>query len=134
MINQRILNSVGRQNYNQYMIITGGKEIDKILDNRSPIFELYKHRDKLLGKGIGQGINANELKGLLKNNNDIELKIRLQNLFLNYISDNEFKIIKEMLVNHTFGWDISRLVEIHKKYKGYRIFRLLSIEYNDWLN
>jgi hypothetical protein len=134
MLNQKILNSVGRQNYEQYMLITEGKEIDSILDSHSPIFELYKYRDKLFNEGIGQDIDIDKLEYNLQNNKDNELRLQLQDLFLDYISDNEFKIIKNMLINHIFGWNIKRLVEIHNKYKGYRIFRILSIQYNDWLN
>lgn len=134
IINEKVLNSVGSTNYNEYMLLTEDKEINSILDNRSPVFEMYKYRDKLLNKGVGQNVSVSELGKLLKNNEDNELKIQLQNLFLDYINNNEFKIIKDMLVNYTFGWNIARLIEIHKKHKDYRIFRLLSIEYDDWLN
>ena len=134
MLNQRVLNSVGEVNYNEYMLLTSGKEIDSILDSHSPVFKIYKYRDMLLNRGIGQDINVDELEELLKNNKDNELKIQLEQLFLNYISTNDFKIIKDILVNNMFGWNINRLVEIHKKHKGYKIFRILSIEYKDWLN
>ena len=43
-VNQRVLNSMGKYNYNQYMLITGGKEIDDILDSRNSVFELYNYR------------------------------------------------------------------------------------------
>ena len=134
MLNQRILNSVGRQNYGTYIIITNGKEIDSILDGRSTVFEMYKYRDKLIDENIGQDIQVHELEDLLQDNNDIELKQQLENLFLENISNSKFKIIKDMLINHELGWNISRLVEVHRKNKGYRIFKILSIEYNDWLD
>lgn len=133
MFNQRVLDSIGEENYEQYMIITNGKEIDSILDS-SPMFELYKYRDKLLNEGVGQDVNINELEQLLKNNDDIKLKQQLENLFLESISNSKFKIIKNILVNHELGWNISRLVEIHKEHIGHRIFNLLSIDYEDWIN
>jgi hypothetical protein len=134
MLNERILNSVGRQNYEIYMVITNGKEIDEILDSCSSVFELYKYRDKLLDEEVGQDITSDELEEFLQDDNDIGLKQKLENLFLESLSKSTFKIVKNMLVNHTFGWNIERLIEIHKRHKYYRIFRLLSIEYNDWIS
>ena len=134
MLNERILNSVGRQNYKQYMIITDGKEIDEILDSRSPIFKMYKYRDKLLDKNVGQDIQVCELERLLTGDEDSRLKEQLELLFLESISNSKFKIIKNILAKHKFGWSIERLVEIHKKHTGYRIFRIVSIEYKNWLN
>ena len=132
MINKRVFNSVGQENYNQYMIVTKGKEIDNILDSNNPVFEMYKYRDELLNRGVGQDIDVCELEQLLKDDEDNKLKQQLQNLFLDYISNNEFQMIKDILTNNTFGWNINRLIEIHNKHKGYMIFRLLSIQYNDW--
>lgn len=129
MLNQRILNSVGRQNYGMYMLLTNGKEINEILDSNSPVFQMYKYRDKLLNQGIGQDISVNELEKALKNNDNIRLKQKLELLFLEYISNSKFKIIKDMLIKNSLGWNIDKLVEIHKKHKYHRIFSLLSIEY-----
>jgi hypothetical protein len=134
MLNERILNSLGRQNYEMYMLLTNGGEIDSILDSRSPVFELYKYRDKLLDENTGQDVKNSELEILLKNNNDTGLRQKLEGLFLESLSNDDFKMIKDMLINNTFGWNIKRLVDIHKQHKGYRIFRLLSIEYKNWLN
>ena len=133
-INQKVLNSIGSTNYNEYMLLTKGKEVDSILDDYSPVFQMYKYRDILLDLGIGQDIDICELEELLQNNDDTGLKQQLENLFLESLSNSTFKIVKDMLVNRTFGWNIERLVAIHKKHKCYRIFRLLSIEYDNWLN
>ena len=124
MLNQKILNSVGECNYNQYMLITDGKEVNEILNSNNSIFELYKYRDELLDKQI-----LNNIKITIYN-----LKVSLEKIFLDYLSDSKFKIVKDILINHRFGWSIQKLLEIHKKHKGHRIFRILSIEYKDWLN
>lgn len=132
-LNQKILNSVGKENCNQYMIITREKEINEILDSHSPVYEMYKYRDRLLDDGDRQDVNMSELEQLLKNNNDIELKQQLEDLFLESLSNSKFKIIKDTLIKHELGWDISKLVEVHKRYKSYRIFRLLNTDYKNWL-
>ena len=93
MSNEIINEKVGSTNYNEYMLLTEDKEINSILDNRSPVFEMYKYRDKLLNKGVGQNVSVSELGKLLKNNEDNELKIQLQNLFLDYINNNETIIL-----------------------------------------
>jgi hypothetical protein len=133
-INQKVLNSIGSTNYNEYMLLTKGKEIDSILDDRSPVFKMYNYRDMLLNSEVGQNIDIDSIERNLQNNDDIKLKVQLQNLFLESISNSTFKIVKNMLTNNTFGWNVKRLAEVHKKHKYYRIFRLLSIEYNNWLN
>ena len=56
VINKRMLESVGRENYNEYMLLTGGEEIDSILDSKNPVFEMYKYKDMLIDKGIGQNV------------------------------------------------------------------------------
>ena len=103
MRNKRVFNSVGQENYNQYMIVTKGKEIDNILDSNNPVFEMYKYRDELLNRGVGQDIDVCELEQLLKDDEDNKLKQQLQNLFLDYISNNEFQMIKDILTNNTFN-------------------------------
>ena len=120
-INERILDSVGRQNYGMYILLTDGKEIDSILNSKNPIFEMYKYRDMLLDNQEDICINMNNLKQ------------SLEQIFLDYLSNNEFEIVKNMLDNHIGGWDINRLLEIHKRYKYHRIFSLLTINYKDWL-
>ena len=132
-INERVLNSVGKENYNEYMLLTNGREIDKILDNRSPVYQMYEYKKELLNKGIGQDITVDVLKELLKNNNDIELKKDLEKVFLDYLSDESYKTIKDILDRHKNGWNIKNLLDIHRKHKYYRIFSLLTIKYNDWL-
>ena len=134
VINKRVLNVVGKINYNEYMLLTNGKEIDSILNSHNPVFEMYKYRDKLLDNNVGQDIMADELEQLLKDNEDIKLRLQLQSLFLESISNSKFKIIKNMLVAHELGWNIKRLVAIHKKHKYHRIFSLLTIDYKNWLN
>ena len=134
VINEKILNVIGKINYNEYILLTDGKEINEILNSHNPVFEMYKYRDKLLSENVGQDVDVHELEQLLKDNKDIKLRQQLQDLFLDYISNNEFKVIKKILINNIFGWNIKRLVDIHKKHKGYRIFRILSIEYKNWLN
>lgn len=133
-MNERILDSVGRQNYEMYMLLTNGKEIDKILDDRSPVFQMYNYRDRLIDANIGQDVSTDELEKELQNNDDMKLKQKLQSLFLESISNSTFRIVKNILTNNTFGWDTKKLIAIHKKHKYYRIFRLLSIEYKNWLN
>lgn len=111
-VNLRVLNSVGEENYGMYILLTNGKEIDSILDSRSPIFELYKYRDKLLDRGIGQNVSI-----------DMDnLKQSLEQIFLDYLTDSEFEMIKDILDNYISGWTIDRLLEIHKKHKYRRIF------------
>ena len=132
-INERVLNSVGKENYNEYMLLTNGREIDKILDNRSPVYQMYEYKKELLNKGIGQDITVDVLKELLKNNNDIELKKDLEKVFLDYLTKNEFKIVRDIIVNHKSGWNIDRLIGIHKQHKYDRVFSLLTIKYEDWL-
>lgn len=134
MLNERVLNSVGKHNYNEYMLLTDGSKIDDILDSKSPVFEMYKYKDRLIDKGVGQNITFNELEELLKDNDDIGLKQSLEHIFLDYLTDSEFKIVKDMLVNHKGGWSFNRLLEIHKRYKYYRIFSILTIDYESWLN
>lgn len=133
-VNERILNVVGEQNYKMYMIITDGKEVNSILDSSNPMFELYEYRDKLLNERIGQDISINILERLLTGDEDSRLRKQLENLFLESISNSKFKMIKDMLINHELGWNISRLMEVHRKNKGYRIFSILSIEYDNWIN
>ena len=120
--NSRVLESIGEYNYNEYMLLTNGKEINSILNSRSPVFEMYKYRDTLLDKQKDISIDMNNLKQ------------SLEQIFLDYLTDSEFEMIKDILINHILGWNLNRLLEIHKKYKGYRIFRILSINYKDWLN
>ena len=123
MLNERILNSVGKCNYNMYMLITNGKEIDDILDSRNSVFELYNYRHELLDKQVidSTKINMNNLKELL------------EKTFLDYLSKGSFKTIKNILINHVNGWDLNKLLEIHKQHKYHRIFSLLTINYEDWL-
>lgn len=122
-INQRVLNSVGKCNYNMYMLITNEKEIDTILNDYSPVYQMYNYRHKLLDEQ-----NLNSISITINN-----LKESLENIFLDYLSEGSFKIVKNMLKNHIGGWTTDRLLEIHKKYKYHRIFSLLTINYNDWL-
>jgi hypothetical protein len=123
-INQRVINSVGRSNYNEYMLLTEGKELDSILNDYSPVFQMYNYRDKML--------DEQDIDNVKITIND--LKQSLEQIFLDYLCDSEFKIVKDMLVNHINGWNIEKLLEIHKKHKYYRIFRLLTTDYNNWLN
>ena len=123
MINQRVLNSVGKCNYNQYMLITNGKEIDDILDSRNSVFELYNYRHNLLNTQV-----INDIKITIDN-----LKELLENIFLDYLSEGNYRTVKNILLNHIGGWDIQKLLEIHKQHKYYRIFSLLTINYKDWL-
>ena len=123
IVNQRILNSVGRQNYDMYVLLTNGKEIDNILNSNNSVFEMYKYRHKLLDKQI-----IDNIKITINN-----LKESLEKIFLDYLSEGSFKTVKNMLIEHTGGWDIQKLLEIHKKHKYSRIFALLTINYNDWL-
>lgn len=123
IVNERVLNSVGECNYNEYMLLTDGKEIDKILDSNNPVYEMYKYKDILIDKGIGQDITIN------MNN----LKQSLENIFLDYLTDNEFKTVEDMLDKHINGWSINRLLDIHKKHKYDRIFSILTIKYENWL-
>ena len=123
MLNQRVLNSVGECNNNMYMLLTNEEEIDEILDSRNSVYEMYKYRDKLLDKQM-----LDDIKITVDN-----LKESLENIFLDYLTDSEFKIVKNMLINHIGGWNIDRLLEIHKKHKYKRIFSILTIKYEDWL-
>jgi hypothetical protein len=123
IVNERILNSVGRQNYDMYMLLTDGKEINSILDDYSSVYQMYNYRHKLLDKQVIDNIK-------ITSNN---LKQSLEQIFLDYLSDGSFKTVKNILVNHINGWNINRLLEIHKKYKYHRIFSLLTINYEDWL-
>lgn len=122
-INQRVLKSVGKQNYNMYMLLTKGKEIDYILDSNSPVFKMYKYRHELLDE---QDLNS---ISITTNN----LKQALEKIFLDYLSDGSFRTVKNILMNHIDGWDIQKLLEIHKKHKYNRIFSILTIKYKDWL-
>ena len=121
VINERVLNSVGKCNYNEYMLLTNGKEIDEILDNNSPVYEMYKYKDKLLDSQKDIAIDMNNLKR------------SLENVFLDYLTDKEFKTVKDILDKNIGGWDIKKLLNIHKQHKYNRIFSLLTIKYNDWL-
>lgn len=131
VINKRVLESVGKENYDEYMLLTDGKEIDEILNSNNPVFEIYKYRDRILDKQ--NKVSIDKLKELLKNNDDIKLKESLEQIFMDYLSEGSFKIIKDILISHTNGWNISRLLDIHKKHKYNRIFSILTIKYEDWL-
>jgi hypothetical protein len=105
------------------MLLTDGKEINSILDDYSSVYQMYNYRHKLLDKQVIDNIK-------ITSNN---LKQSLEQIFLDYLSDGSFKTVKNILVNHINGWNINRLLEIHKKYKYHRIFSLLTINYEDWL-
>ncbi len=122
-INQRVLESVGKENYNEYMLLTGGKKINEILDSNNPVYEMYKYKDRLIDKGVGQNVTVD------MNN----LKQSLKSIFLDYLTDSEFKTVKNMLDKHIGGWSFDRLLDIHKKHKYHRLFSLLTIKYEDWL-
>lgn len=122
-VNLRVLESVGECNYNQYMLITSGKEIDNILDSRNSVFELYNYRHNLLNEQM-----LDDIKITIDN-----LKESLEKIFLDYLSDESYKTIKNILMDHINDWNIDRLLEIHKKHKYHRIFSLLTIRYKDWL-
>ena len=122
-MNQRILNSVGKQNYKMYMLITDEKEINQILNSNNSVFEMYKYRHGLLNKQI-----LDNIKITVSN-----LKESLEKIFLDYLSEGSFRIVKDMLVNHIDGWNMNRLLKIHKKHKYNRIFSLLTIKYENWL-
>ena len=123
MLNQRILNSIGRQNYDMYMLLTNGKEINEILNDRSPVYQMYNYRHKLLDK---------QVIGNIKITTD-NLKESLEKIFLDYLSEGSFKTVKNILIKHVDGWNLNKLLEIHKKHRYHRIFSLLTINYEDWL-
>lgn len=123
MLNQRILNSVGKHNYNMYILLTGSKEIESILDSNNSVFQMYNYRHKLLDKQTIDNIKIN-----ISN-----LKELLENIFLDYLSEGSYKTVKNILTNHINGWDLNKLLEIHKKHRYSRIFALLTINYKDWL-
>lgn len=125
-INERVLSSIGKYNYNEYILITGSKEINSILNDRSPVYKMYKYKEKLIDSGIGQNVTVTI--------DDDNLKESLEQAFQEYLSDKKFKVIKDILVNHKWGWDINKLLEIHKQHKYYRVFRLLTIPYECWMD
>ena len=126
-VNLRVLNSVGECNYGMYMLLTKGQEIDLILDSNSPIYQMYKYREDLINKNIGQSI-------IVTIDNNDNLKESLESIFQEYLSDEKFEVIKEVLLNHKNGWSLSKLIEIHREHKYYKICRILNTNYENWLN
>ncbi|QXE20022.1 hypothetical protein [Clostridium sp. 001] len=123
-IKERVLESVGETNYNEYMLLTGGKEVNSILNSNRPVYQMYKYRKELIDANIEQIIDINI----------VNLKEFLEQTFQEYLSNSKFKIIKDILLNHESGWNIKNLLQMHKQHKYHRIFRLLNTEYRNWLD
>lgn len=122
-INERVLNSVGKVNYNEYMLLTKDKEVNSILNSNRPVYEMYKYRKELIDANIEQVIvNIDNLKEFL------------EQTFQEYLSNKKFEAIKNILLNHESGWNIKNLLQMHKQHKYYRIFRLLNTNYKNWLD
>ena len=77
--NQRVLESVGKNNYDMYMLITDGKEVNEILEDYSPVYQMYNYRHNLIDK---------QVLGNIKITID-DLKQSLEMIFLEHLNDSK---------------------------------------------
>lgn len=96
----------------------------KLTEEYNLVWDMDKYRDKLLNAGVGQDVTAEELQ----NSNDAELKEKLENLFMDYLYDCDFKIIKKLFKQDGWTWDL--LLKVHKQNKYKRIMYLLNMGAN----
>lgn len=85
---------------------------------------LYKYRQHQISCQRGQGIIAEELTKIKKDN---QLIFMLEEVFLYPISKATIKLMKETFLDYNY------LLELHRTYKDYTLEKLISDYRNDFI-
>lgn len=126
-----VKDQLGENNFRWLLLLITKNDEDMPVE--SPYHLMYamlKYRVHLIDEGVGQNISTEEMVHWWSIGKDTLFKAFLQDIFLEYIPDDEYKIIKNILMNLENGWNVRKLFEAHKKDKYRRVISILNSDSN----